>query len=63
VAEAERDGDVLRVHEDIDERLQVGDAKGVPPRAGQAPELCDDLPRRQGSGAPAGDLRPPDALA
>ena len=42
VAAAEGDGDVLSVHEDVSERLEVGDPDVVAPGTGRAPDLGDD---------------------
>ena len=43
-AAAERDGDVLGMDEDVDQRLPVGDPEVVPPRPGHGTDGGDDLP-------------------
>jgi hypothetical protein len=44
VAAAERDGEVLGVDEDVDQRFPVGDPEVVPPRPGHGTDGGNDLP-------------------
>ena len=53
--ESERDRDVLSVHQDVDQRLEVHQAHVGPPGADRGPDACDQALRRE-AGALTGGL-------